>query len=56
MSTEDCTFLLSSVYDRATRGAAPSDIGGIRRAFRRALRAASNGDARPTILLSYRYP
>lgn len=56
MSAEDCTFLLSSCYDRATRNAVGSDLAGIRRAFRKALRAATAGDARPTVLLSYRYP
>lgn len=56
MSAEDATFLLSVTFDRATRDAAPSDLPGIRRAFRRALRAASNGDVRPAVLLSYRYP
>jgi hypothetical protein len=48
--------MLYEAFDRATRNAPPSDIGGIRRAFRRAVRAAANGDARPTVLLSYRYP
>jgi hypothetical protein len=56
VSTEDCTFALSAAYDRATRNAAPCDIGGIRRAFRRAFDAAGRGDARPTVLLTYRYP
>jgi hypothetical protein len=56
MSASDCYSLLSEAYDRATRNAAPSDRAGIRRAFRRARRAAEEGDARPTVLLSYRYP
>ncbi len=56
MSASDCFDLLSVCYDRATRNAAPGDIGSIRRAFRKAQRAATEGDARPTVLLSYRYP
>jgi hypothetical protein len=56
MSASDCYAALSSAYERALRNAAPSDRAGIRRAFRRAIRAASDGDARPTVLLSYRYP
>jgi hypothetical protein len=56
MSASDCYSLLSEAYDRATRNAAPCDVSGIRRAFRKALRAAGEGDARPTVLLSYRYP
>jgi hypothetical protein len=56
MSSEECSFVLGAAYSRAMNGAAPSDRSGIRRAFRRAARAASEGDARPTILLSYRYP
>lgn len=56
MSASDCYSLLSEAYDRATRNAAPSDVGGIRRAFRKALRAANDGDARPSVLLAYRYP
>lgn len=56
MSSEECSFVLGSCYERAMNDAAPSDRSGIRRAFRAALRAASNGDAKPTILLNYRYP
>ncbi len=56
MSASDCYSLLSEVYDRATRNAPTSDIASIRRAFRRALRAANDGDTRPTVLLAYRYP
>lgn len=56
MSASDCYSLLSEAYDRATRNAPPSDIGGIRRAFRRALLAANEGDTHPTVLLAYRYP
>lgn len=56
MSASDCYAALSEAYDRATRNAPPSDVGGIRRAFRKALRAANDGDARPSVLLAYRYP
>jgi hypothetical protein len=56
MSASDCYSLLSEAYDRATRNAPPADIGRIRRAFRKALRAANDGDARPAVLLGYRYP
>lgn len=56
MSASDCHAMLAQAFDRATRNATPADIGGIRRAFRRAVRAAANGDARPTVLLAYRYP
>lgn len=56
MSAEDCAFLLSESFDRAMNAASPGERCGIRRAFRRAARMAANGDARPTILLSYRYP
>lgn len=56
MSASDCYALLSSAYDRALRSCTPDERPGVRRAFRRAARAASSGDARPAILLAYRWP
>ena len=56
MSIDTLPFDLADVYERATRTCAPDEIRGVRRAFRRALRAASEGDPKPAILLSYRWP
>jgi hypothetical protein len=56
MSIEDYSYVLSEHYDRALRDAGPGERPGIRRAFRRALRAASDGDLRPAVLLTHRYP
>lgn len=56
MSADECAFLLDSCYTRAMNDAPPCYRSGIRRAFRAALRAASNGDAKPTVLILARYP
>ena len=55
MSAQEASILLSDCYERATRVASPDDLPGIRRAFRRALRDADNGDVRAAILLSERW-
>jgi len=57
MSLNTLSYDLAPVYERALRAAAPGEISGIRRAFRRALRAArERADLRPAVLLAYRYP
>ena len=56
MSLETVSYDLAAVYERAARSVPPSDVSAVRRAFRRALRAASErGDLAPAILLSYRW-
>lgn len=57
MSLETISFDLATIYGRAACSVPPSEISAVRRAFRRALRAASErGDLAPSILLSYRWP
>ena len=57
MSIHDYSYVLSEHYDRAMRAASDrDDVAGIRRAFRRALRLAGEGDLRAAVLLVYRYP
>ena len=57
MSLSEAPFLLSASYTRAI-GAAPDRFtrSGVKRAFRAAFRALDNGDTRPAVLLSYRWP
>ena len=56
MSIHDYSYVLAEHYDRAQSHAGPGERPGIRRAFRRAMRAAEGGDLRPAVLLCYRYP
>lgn len=57
MSLNTLQYDLAPIFERAMRAAAPSERRGIRRAFRRAIRAArERSDLRPAVLLAYRYP
>lgn len=54
MSASEAAFLLSLAYERACHSAEYGP--GVRRAFRNAHRAIADGDPKPAILLTYRYP
>ena len=57
MSLSEAPFLLSASYHRAIGGAFDRGTrAGIKRAFTRAFKALDNGDTRPAVLLSYRWP
>lgn len=56
MSLNTVSYDLAPVYERAVNATAPGDVPAVRRAFRRALRAAECGDIRPAVLLAHRYP
>lgn len=57
MSISEASLRLSDSYDRALRTSRDRfDVAGIRRAFRKAIKALSAGDVAPAVLLAYRYP
>ena len=47
---------LAAAVERAWRASEPTEIGSVRRAFRRALAALNAGDASAAVLLVYRWP
>ena len=47
---------LHAAFERACRASEPTEIGSVRRAFKRALVALNAGDASPAVLLCYRWP